>query len=127
LNGLKEFAREAGYVETLHGRRRPMPDIKSSNFMVRQGAERAAMNMPIQGTEADLMKIAMVNVEHELETQYPKARMLLQVHDSILVECPEKDAEAVAKLLKQTMEVVYPQLPVQLTVDTKIGDNWGEL
>jgi DNA polymerase I len=127
LNGLKEFARAEGYVETLHGRRRPMPDIKSSNFMVRQGAERAAMNMPIQGTEADLMKIAMTNVEHELELQFPKAKMLLQVHDSILVECPEADATAVAKLLKEVMEAVYPQLEVALTVDYKIGDNWGEL
>lgn len=127
LNNLKEFAREAGYVETLHGRRRPMPDIKSSNFMVRQGAERAAMNMPIQGTEADLMKIAMTNVEHELETQFPDSKMLLQVHDSILVESPEEDAKAVAKLLKEVMEAVYPQLEVQLTVDYKIGDNWGEL
>ncbi len=127
LNGLKKFAREAGYVETLHGRRRPMPDIHSSNFMVRSGAERAAMNMPIQGTEADLMKIAMTNVEHELEQQYPDARMILQVHDSIMVEAPEKDAEGVAKLLRETMEAVYPQLDVNLTVDTKIGDNWGEL
>lgn len=127
LNGLKDFAREEGYVETLHGRRRPMPDIKSSNFMVRQAAERAAMNMPIQGTEADLMKIAMTNVEHELETQYPEAKMLLQIHDSILVEAPEDIAEPVAKLLKEVMEAVYPQLPVQLTVDYKIGDNWGEL
>lgn len=127
LNGLKKFAREAGYVETLHGRRRPMPDIHSSNFMVRSGAERAAMNMPIQGTEADLMKIAMTNVEHELEQQYPDARMILQVHDSIMVEAPEADAEGVAKLLRETMEAVYPQLDVSLTVDTKIGDNWGEL
>jgi DNA polymerase-1 len=85
------------------------------------------MNMPIQGTEADLMKIAMTNVEYELETHYPEARMLLQIHDSVLVECPEADAEAVAKLLKTTMEAVYPQLPVALTVDYKIGDNWGEL
>lgn len=127
LNGLKEFARKEGYVETLHGRRRPMPDIHSSNFMVRQGAERAAMNMPIQGTEADLMKIAMVNVEHELEQHFPQAKQLLQIHDSILVEAPEADAPAVAKLMKDTMEAVYPQLPVQLTVDTKVGDNWGEL
>jgi DNA polymerase-1 len=127
LNGLKEFARKEGYVETLHGRRRPMPDIHSSNFMVRSGAERAAMNMPIQGTEADLMKIAMTNVEHELEQNYPESKMLLQVHDSIMVEAPEKDAEAVAKLLRETMEAVYPQLEVTLAVDTKIGDNWGEL
>ncbi len=127
LNGLKEKARTDGYVETIHGRRRPMPDIHSTNFIVRNAAERAAMNMPIQGTEADLMKIAMTNVEFELENHYPQARMLLQIHDSILVECPEDDAKAVAELLKSTMEAVYPQLPVTLTVDYKIGDNWGEL
>ncbi len=127
LNGLKEFARKEGYVETLHGRRRPMPDIHSSNFMVRQAAERAAMNMPIQGTEADLMKIAMINVEKELQAKYPDTKLLLQIHDSILVETPESDAEPVAKLLRTVMEAVYPELPVQLTVDAKIGDNWGEL
>ncbi len=127
LNGLKEFAHREGYVETLHGRRRPMPDIQSSNYMVRQGAERAAMNMPIQGTEADLMKLAMINVEKELENKHPDTRMLLQIHDSILVETPEADAQTVAKLLRTVMEAVYPELPVQLTVDTKIGDNWGEL
>jgi DNA polymerase I len=69
----------------------------------------------------------MTNVEHELEQQFPAAKQLLQVHDSILVQCPAKDAEAVAKLLRDTMEAVYPQLEVDLTVDTKIGDNWGEL
>ncbi|MGB4759442.1 MAG: DNA polymerase I [Candidatus Saccharimonadales bacterium] len=127
LNGLKEQAREQGYVETLFGRRRPMPDIKSSNFIVRQAAERAAMNMPIQGTEADLMKLAMVAVDERLVKEYPSARQLLQIHDSILVECDEKDAEAIAKLLKETMEAIYPKLAVTLKVDTSIGNNWGEL
>lgn len=127
LNDLKERARKDGYVETLHGRRRPMPDIHSSNFIVRQAAERAAMNMPIQGTEADLMKLAMIEVEKQLERSFPQSRMLLQVHDSILVEAPAADAEAVATLLKTTMEAVYPQLAVKLTVDTTIGDNWGAL
>ncbi len=123
LDGLKEQAREKGYVETLFGRRRPMPDIKSSNFMVRAAAERAAMNMPIQGTEADLMKMAMVAVDKKLEDD---CRQLLQIHDSILVECPEGKAKAVAKLLKDTMENIY-KLPVKLTVDTAIGKTWGDL
>lgn len=127
LNNLKERARKDGYVETLHGRRRPMPDIHSSNFVVRNAAERAAMNMPIQGTEADLMKIAMTNVEAELEKKFPETKMLLQVHDSIMVETPEKDAESVSTLLKEVMEAVYPQLSVKLTVDTTTGNNWGEL
>lgn len=126
LNGLKEQAREQGYVETLHGRRRPMPDIKSSNFMVRQGAERAAMNMPIQGTEADLMKLAMIAVDKKLAA-IGGARQLLQIHDSILVECNEADATAVAEMLQTTMETIYPTLSVRLSVDTTIGDNWGEL
>ncbi len=124
MNELKEKARTDGYVETLFGRRRPMPDIHSSNFMVRQGAERAAINMPIQGTEADLMKMAMVAVDKKLG-EYD-AKQLLQIHDSILVECPEENGETVAKLLKETMENIY-QLPVKITVDTSIGKNWGEL
>ncbi len=163
LEGLKEQARKDGYVETLLGRRRPMPDMHSSNFVVRQAAERAAMNMPIQGTEADLMKLAMVAVQKkidELATQsqesrdvsqegagirhhrksggpveslphesvlYVRPQQLLQIHDSILVECAEEDARAVAEILKTTMEAIYPQLSVKLAVDTSIGDNWGDL
>jgi DNA polymerase-1 len=124
MNSLKDMARKEGYVETLFGRRRPMPDIHSSNFMVRQAAERAATNMPIQGTEADLMKLAMIHIEQKLANT--EARQLLQIHDSILVECPEAEGEMIALLLKETMEGVYP-LPVKLTVDTSVGKNWGEL
>jgi DNA polymerase I len=124
MNSLKEKARTDGYVETLFGRRRPTPDIHSSNFIVRQAAERAAINMPIQGTEADLMKMAMLQVQDKLEGT--KCMQLLQIHDSILVECPEEEAEETALLLKDTMENVY-KLPVKLTVDTTIGKNWGEL
>ena len=124
MNSLKEKARTDGYVETLFGRRRPTPDVLSSNFIVRQAAERAAINMPIQGNEADLMKLAMVNLDKKLVGL--KAKQLLQIHDSILVECPESEATAIAKLLKDTMENVY-KLPVDITVDTTIGKNWGEL
>lgn len=127
LDNLKERARKDGYVETIFGRRRPMPDIHSSNFMVRAAAERAAMNMPIQGTEADLMKMAMIEVDKKLRAQHNDCNQLLQIHDSILVECPEEVAENIAKMLKETMEAVYPELPVKLTVDTTIGQNWGEL
>jgi DNA polymerase-1 len=119
-------AREDGFVETLFGRRRPMPDILSSNFMVRQGAERAAINMPIQGTEADLMKLAMINVEKILQADYPQSKMLLQIHDSILIECPDSDADTIAGILKDEMEHVY-KLPVRLDVDVTIADNWGAL
>jgi DNA polymerase-1 len=117
-------AKEEGYVETLFGRRRPTPDTKSSNFMVRQGAERAAANMPIQGTEADLMKMAMLEVDKKLDGL---GEQLLQIHDSILVECPEHNAEAVSKLLVETMEQVYPELGVRLKVDVGVGKNWGEV
>ena len=126
MDTIKEFAREEGYVETILGRRRPMPDIRSSNFMVRQAAERAAINMPIQGTEADLMKLAMVEVDKKLRAQHNDCHQLLQIHDSILVECPEEVAERVAELLRETMERVY-ELPVKLDVDVTIGQNWGEL
>lgn len=126
MDHLLEQARLDGYVETLFGRRRPMPDIESTNFMVRQGAERAAINMPIQGTEADLMKLAMIQVHNRLSEQFPSSRMLLQIHDSILIECPATDAVAVAALLKNTMQEVY-ELPVRLDVDATIAANWGEL
>lgn len=125
-DSVKEQAKKDGYVETLFGRRRPMPDIHSSNFMVRQGAERAAINMPIQGTEADLMKMAMVKIDELLRSQHNHCNMLLQIHDSILVECPEEVAERIGELLKDTMENIY-KLPVRLDVDITIGDNWGEL
>lgn len=121
-----EQARKDGYVETLFGRRRPMPDIHSSNFIVRQAAERQAINMPIQGTEADLMKMAMVQIDDLLRTQHNDCHMLLQIHDSIVVECPAKVADHIGDLLKKTMENVY-KLPVRLDVDITIGSNWGQL
>lgn len=126
MDRTRELARKQGYVETLLGRRRPMPDIHSSNFMVRAGAERAAINMPIQGTEADLMKMAMIEVDKLLHAQHPEAKQLLQIHDSILIECPEEIAEETAKLLQETMQNIY-ELPVRLDVDVTIADNWGDL
>ncbi|MEK7594175.1 MAG: DNA polymerase I [Patescibacteria group bacterium] len=126
MDRVKEQSKKDGYAETLFGRRRPMPDIHSSNFVVRQAAERAAINMPIQGTEADLMKLAMTEVDKRLKAKYPDTKMLLQVHDSILVECPAKDAEKVSELLQDAMENIY-KLPVRLDVDVTVGDNWGEL
>jgi DNA polymerase-1 len=126
MDRVKEQAKKDGYVATLFGRRRPMPDIHSSNFIVRQAAERAAINVPIQGTEADLVKMAMIRVDAKLRAQHNDCNMLLQIHDSILIECPEPVADRIAQLLKEEMEAVY-ELPVKLTVDTSIGDNWGEL
>ncbi len=118
-----EKALKDGYVSTIFGRRRPTPDLKSSNFMVREAARRAAINMPIQGTEADIMKLAMLEVEKKLDGL---GQQLLQIHDSILVETSAQNAEKVAKLLKEAMEGVY-KLPVALKVDVSTGDNWGEL
>lgn len=116
-------ARIDGYVETLFGRRRPTPDVKSSNFMVRSGAERQAANMPIQGTEADLMKMAMLKVEQEIDGF---GVQVLQIHDSILVECPEGNEVKVKEILRETMENIYPELGIKLKVDTSSGKNWGE-
>ena len=94
--------------------------------MVRQAAERAAINLPIQGTEADLMKLAMIQIQDLLKQQHNDCNMLLQIHDFVLVECPESVAERIADLLKETMENTY-KLPVRLDVDVTIGDNWGDL
>lgn len=129
IDATLEKARTEGYVETYYGRRRPTPDVKSSNFMVRMGAERAAANMPIQGTEADLMKRAMLKVDEELTQgkDAPLGEQILQIHDSILVECPKENAEKVADILKNVMETIAPELKITLEVDVHIGDNWGEL
>ncbi len=124
IKSVQEQARTKGYVETLFGRRRPTPDIHSSNFAVREAAMRQAVNMPFQGTAADIMKMAMIAVDKELAET--KSKMLLQIHDSILVECPASSGEGTAKLLKDVMEGVV-KLPIKLTVDTDIGKNWGEL
>lgn len=126
-------AREMGYVETMFGRRRPTPDVKSSNFMVRTGAERAAQNMPIQGTEADLMKKAMIGIDEALRNEFKdraeetRPEMVVQVHDSVIVECLEEDAERVGEILRAKMEGVAPELRVKLAVEVKMGENWGKL
>jgi DNA polymerase-1 len=124
IESIKEQAKTKGYVETLLGRRRPTPDVKSSNFMVRESAMRAAINVPFQGSAADIMKLAMVQVGQKLHSS--SCKVLLQIHDSLIVECNEEDAQATADLLKETMENAY-KLPVKLTVDTSLGKNWGEL
>lgn len=123
----RELAEKQGYVETIMGRRRPTPDVKSNNFAVREGAYRAAVNHPLQGSAADIMKLAMIRVDELLFKKFPDAKLLLQIHDSVLVECRAENAEAVAKLIKDTMESVYPELPVKLTAEVSIGSNWGEL
>ena len=118
-----EDARELGYTQTLYGRRRYIPELKSSNFNVRQGAERIALNTPIQGTAADLIKLAMIRVEAALAASFPEAKLLLQVHDELIVECPEAQAEGVAALVSREMEGVA-QLKVPLTAEAKFGKSW---
>ena len=124
LDAQLEKGRTEGFVETLYGRRRPTPDLHAPNFLVRAAAERAAANMPIQGTEADLMKRAMLTVSKALPEG---AKLILQVHDSLIVECDKAQADNVAKLLQEKMEQVAPELPVKLAVDVKIGEDWGDL
>lgn len=124
INATLEKAKTDGYVETYFGRRRPTPDINSSNFQVREAAKRAAANMPIQGTEADLMKRAMIKLDKEIGSL---GRQILQIHDSIMVECSKANAPELTKLLKTTMESIAPELPIKLAVDVKTGSNWGEL
>jgi DNA polymerase-1 len=120
----RKLAVEQGYVETVMGRRRPTPDVRSSNFVVREAAFRAAVNMPLQGSAADIMKLAMIEISKKLP-EY--ATMLLQIHDSILVEAPAKDAEKIGNILKETMENTYTKLPVKFKADISSGKNWGEL
>lgn len=135
IEKVRKDAQTQGYVETLLGRRRPTPDVHSSNFVVREAAYRAAVNMPFQGTAADIMKMAMVKIQKNFDqlsaknprlTAANRPQMLLQIHDSILVECPAGMAKEVGDLLKATMENIY-KLPVKLKVDISTGKNWGEL
>ena len=118
-------ARETGYTQTLYGRRRYVPELKSSNFNVRSAAERITLNTPIQGTAADIIKLAMLRVENALAENYPEARLLLQVHDELIVECPEEKAFDVAALVSREMEGVA-QLKVPLTAEAHYGKSWYE-
>ena len=118
-------ARERGFTETLYGRRRYIPELKSSNFNVRSAAERMTLNTPIQGTAADLIKLAMIRVENALNEHFPEARLLLQVHDELIVECPETIASEVAALVSREMQSVA-QLRVPLQAEAKWGSSWYE-
>ena len=124
LNQTLGEARETGEVRTFYGRKRPTPDVKSSNFIIRNAAERAAQNMPIQGTEADLMKRAMIAVDKKLPEG---AKLVLQIHDSLVVECDQADEEAVKEILQKEMEGVAPELKIKLKVEVTAGQNLGEL
>ena len=120
-----EQAKADGYVTTLFGRRRDLPELKSSNFNLRSFGERVALNMPIQGTAADIIKAAMVRVDARMRAEHLQARLLLQVHDELIVECPAEEAETVKAILVDEMEHVV-DYRVPLLVDAKIGASWAE-
>ncbi len=125
MKRIVEQARSDGYVSTLYGRRRELPELKSPNFNMRSFGERVALNMPIQGTAADIIKLAMVRVHARLKAEGLKARLLLQVHDELIVECPDDEAKQVCALLTEEMENVAA-LSVPLTADAHTGHSWAE-
>ena len=131
-HGVREYmerviaeAKERGYVETLYGRRRPMPELKSPNRNTRAFGERVARNMPIQGTAADIIKLAMVNVDRALREEGLSARLILQVHDELIAECPEEEAERVKELLEREMESAA-RLSIPLTAEAHSARSWAE-
>ena len=125
MDGVVARARADGYVTTLFARRRWVPELKSSNFNTRSFGERVALNAPIQGTAADIIKVAMIRVRDRLLAEGLKGRLVLQVHDELIVECPEEEAEAVRHLVKEEMEAVI-SLPVPLVADTAVGRSWAD-
>ena len=125
MTDIVALAKEQGYVETLYHRRRALPEIKSSNFIQRSFGERVALNMPIQGTAADVMKLAMIRVYDRLRRENLQARLIMQVHDELIVECPEAERETVETLLRQEMEQVAA-LAVPLIAEAHSGKNWLE-
>ena len=125
MSAIVEKAKKDGYVDTLYGRRRYLPELKSANFNMRSFGERVALNMPVQGTAADIIKIAMVNVHAHLAKEGLNAKLILQVHDELIVECPEAEAERVKTILSEEMENAA-SLSVPLVVDAHIGHSWAE-
>ena len=123
MEEIVERAREKGVVETLYHRRRALPELKSSNYNMRSFGERVALNMPIQGTAADIMKLAMVAVWRRLKREKLRSRLVLQVHDELIVECPAQESETVERLVKEEMEAVA-HLAVPLTAEAHTGKNW---
>jgi DNA polymerase-1 len=125
MTDIVEEAKEKGFVETLFHRRRYLPDINSSNFNLRSFAERTAINSPIQGTAADILKIAMIRMNKALKEKNMKTRMLLQVHDELIFECPPEEIEVLEKLVPEIMENAV-SLSVPLLVDSHYGNSWYE-
>ena len=120
-----EEAKERGYVETLFGRRRYLPELKSGNFNLRSFGERVARNMPIQGTAADIIKIAMIRVSSRLEKEGLRGRLILQVHDELIVECPPEERDRAAQILEEEMEGAV-SLSVPMVAEAGSGRTWFE-
>jgi DNA polymerase-1 len=118
-------ARRDGFVKTMMGRRRWLPELRSSNYNLRSFGERVALNMPIQGSAADIMKLAMIRVHSRLQEEGLEARLILQVHDELIVEAPLSEAEQVKALLKEEMEAAA-NLLVPLEADAAMGSSWAE-
>ena len=125
LDNSVEFAKDKGYSITLFNRRRPVPELKSGNFMQRQFGERIAMNSPIQGTAADIIKVAMIDVAKALRENNLKSKIVLQVHDELLVEAYKDEVDQVKEILESNMKNVI-DLKVDLDVEVKVGNNWYE-
>ena len=123
MHRVVEQAKEDGFASTMFGRRRLLPELKNSNAMLRAFGERVARNMPIQGTAADIIKIAMIRVNDRLEKELPDARLIMQVHDELIVEAPRDQAEKACRILKEEMEGAV-SLSVPLSVDAHFGDTW---
>lgn len=123
MSDIKAFARENGYVSTLFGRRRPIPELTAGKAQLRAFGERVAMNSPIQGTAADIMKLAMINTDRALKKSGLDAKLILQVHDELVIECRREDADAVSEILKREMEGAA-DFAVPLTAEVTVGDNW---
>ena len=126
LESTKKQVGETGYVQTILGRKRFIPEINSSNRQVREAAERMAINMPVQGTSADIIKVAMVNLYREMNERRLKSKMMLQVHDELIFEVPQDEMEEMHRLVPQVMSTAL-ELSVPLKVDIKTSSNWGEM
>jgi DNA polymerase-1 len=126
IESTKKQAKEIGYVQTILGRRRSIPEVESANRQVREAAERMAINMPVQGTSADIIKVAMINLDKEMVNQQLKSKLLLQVHDELVFEIPDQELELMRHLVPETMATAI-EFSVPLKVDVKTGSNWGEM
>ena len=125
MDGIIETAQKDGFVRTIYGRRRDLPELKNAKFSVRQFGERVALNMPVQGTAADIMKLAMIETHRRLHSSNLRAKLVLQVHDELIVECPEEEAEQVSEILRESMSGIA-SLCVPLPVDVNTGKSWAE-